>query len=271
MDQANLDKSQIPVVILCGGRGTRLKEETEIIPKPLVRIGDKPILWHIMKIYGSFGFSKFILPLGYKGEKIKEYFHNYAIFQSDFTINLSSSYEGKINFHNSHLENWQVSVVDTGLDVMTGARVKKIEKFIDNDIFMLTYGDGLADINLDELLSFHLRQGRLATVTGVRPPARFGGLVIKEDKVIDFREKNQIDAGHINGGFFVFNKSVFKFFQEGESLNLESDVLPQIAESGQLSVFRHDSYWQCMDTMRDVEFLNKEWGEGKAPWKIWPN
>lgn len=265
----NIDKSRIPVVILCGGRGTRLKEETEVVPKPLVKVGDRPILWHIMKIYRSFGLDRFILPVGYKGEKIKEYFHNYPILQSDFTINLTSSQENKIIFHNPNLENWLVTVVDTGLDVMTGARVKKIEKFIDNDIFMLTYGDGVANVNLDELLSFHLQQGKMVTVTGVRLPTRFGELVIDKDTVTNFREKIPIQTSYINGGFFVMNKEVLKLFPEQESLSLESDILPKLAESGQLAVFRHDGYWQCMDTLRDLEFLNKEWEGGKAPWKMW--
>lgn len=266
---SNIDKSQIPVVILCGGRGTRLKEETEVIPKPLVKIGEYPILWHIMKIYQFFGFTKFILPVGYKGEKIKEYFYNYPILHSDFTIDLDSSKEKKIIFHDSHLENWQVTIVDTGLDAGTGARVKRVEKFIKNPLFMLTYGDGVANVKLDDLVSFHLRQGKTVTVTGVKPPARFGSLRVDGDRVIGFKEKPQVEVGYINGGFFVMKKDIFELLSDKEPLSLESDVLPKIAQKEQLAIFRHDGYWQCMDTLRDVEFLNEEWESGRAPWKIW--
>lgn len=266
-----IDKSQIPVVILCGGKGTRLKEETEVIPKPLVKIGGKPILWHIMKIYRAFGFTKFILPVGYKGEMIKEYFLNYPALQSDFTINLAGFQERKTIFHNpDNIEDWEVTIIDTGLDSLTGARVKKAEKFIKNKLFMLTYGDGVANVNLDALLDFHLNQGKPATVTGVRLPSRFGELVIEADKATNFLEKTSIKTSYINGGFFVMDKDIFEFFSDQKNLNLESELLPKIAKNGQLSVFRHEGYWQCMDTLRDVEYLNKEWESGEAPWKIWP-
>lgn len=247
MENENIDKSQIPVVILCGGKGTRLKEETEVIPKPLVKVGGKPILWHIMKIYRAYGFTKFILPVGYKGKKIKEYFHN----------------------DNPNLDDWQVTVVDTGLDTMTGARLKKIEKFITTPLFMLTYGDGVANVNLDELLSLHLNQGKLVTVTGVRPPARFGELEIDGVGVVSFQEKPQTKTGYINGGFFVMKKDIFKLLPDEETLSLEGGVLPKIAKQGEVVAFRHDGYWQCMDTLRDVEFLNEEWEGGRAFWKIW--
>lgn len=264
-----INKNQIPVVILCGGKGTRLKEETEVIPKPLVKIGEKPVLWHIMKIYETYGFTRFILPVGYKGEKIKEYFYNYPIFQSDFTIKLRDFSKKEVAMHNSNIDDLEVTIVDTGLDSMTGARLKKIEKFIDGDLFMLTYGDGVSNINLDQLLACHLKNNKMVTVTGVRPPARFGELVLDGDRVVSFQEKPQIATGHINGGFFVMKKDVFSLLPEKDDLSLEGDVLPQIAQKGELAVFRHDGYWQCMDTLRDVEFLNEEWQKGKASWKIW--
>lgn len=264
-----INKNQIPVVILCGGRGTRLKEETEVIPKPLVKIGEMPILWHIMKIYKTYGFARFILPVGYKGEKIKEFFYNYPIFQSDFTIKLCDFSKKEITMHNPKIDDWQVTIVDTGLESMTGTRLKKIEKFIDNDLFMLTYGDGVSNINLDQLLAYHLEKGKIATVTGVRPPARFGELSLDGDRVASFQEKPQIATGYINGGFFVMKKDIFNFLSEKDDLSLEGDVLPRVAEKGELAAFRHDGYWQCMDTLRDVEFLNEEWQKGRAPWKTW--
>ena len=265
-----INKNQIPVVILCGGRGTRLKEETEVIPKPLVKIGDKPILWHIMKIFKTYGFTNFILPVGYKGEKIKEYFANYSVLQNDFTIQLGDFSKKEINLHNPNVDDWQVTIVDTGLETMTGARLQKVEKFINNDLFLLTYGDGVSNVNLDKLLNYHLEKGTIATVTGVRPPARFGELSIEDGNVVSFREKPQTASGYINGGFFVMKKDILKLLPEKDDLSLEGDVLPQIAEKKELAVFCHDDYWQCMDTLRDVEFLNEEWQKGKALWKIWP-
>jgi glucose-1-phosphate cytidylyltransferase len=266
----NIDKSKIPVVIFCGGRGTRLKEETEIIPKPLVKIGEKPILWHIMKIYRNYGFNRFILPVGYKGEKIKEYFYHYPVLQSDFTVKIDNSKERKIIFHNPGVEDWQVTVVDTGLDVMTGARLKRVEKFIDNELFALTYGDGVANINLDKLLALHLSNARLATVAGVRPLAKFGELRIKAKGTADFCEKPQIKSGgYVNGGFFMLNQKILKFLNNDETLSFEGDVLPKIAQKRQLGVFRHNGYWQCMDTLRDFEILNQIWKTGKAPWQTW--
>ena len=266
----NINKSKIPVVIFCGGRGTRLKEETEIIPKPLVKIGEKPILWHIMKIYRNYGFNRFILPVGYKGEKIKEYFYHYPILQSDFTVKIDNSKERKITFHNPGVEDWQVTVVDTGLDVMTGARLKRVEKFIDNELFALTYGDGVADINLDKLLASHLSHPRLATVAGVRPLAKFGELRIKAKGTADFCEKPRIKSnGYVNGGFFMLNQEILKFLNNEEALSFEGDILPKIAQKRQLGVFRHNGYWQCMDTLRDFEILNQIWKTGKAPWQTW--
>lgn len=263
-----IDKNKIPVVILCGGKGTRLKEETEFIPKPLVKIGGKPILWHIMKIYSFYGFNNFILPVGYKGEKIKEYFYNYPVLQNNFTIRLGSP-AGEIFFHNPLRDDWQVSVIDTGLEAMTGDRLKRVEKFISSEVFMLTYGDGVANVNLDNLLKFHLKNKKLATVTAVRPPARFGEITVKSKNALSFREKPQTMNGYINGGFFVFNKKALNLLDGKEPLSLEADVLPELARKKELGVFCHNDYWHCMDMLRDAEVLNKEWESGKAGWKIW--
>lgn len=243
-----VNKNEIPVVILCGGKGTRLREKTQIIPKPLVKIGAKPILWHIMKIYSAYGFNNFILPIGYKGEIIKEYFYKYQ---------------------NLPRKKWSITIVDTGQEAMTGARIKRIEKFINNDIFMLTYGDGVAGIDLNRLLSHHLRYNKIATVTAVRPPARFGELLIKSGVATGFHEKPQTSHSYINGGFFVLNKKIFKFLDNRENLSFEYDVLEKLAKDKELAAFCHNGYWQCMDTLRDVETLNKEWQGGSAPWKTW--
>ncbi|MDD5005712.1 MAG: glucose-1-phosphate cytidylyltransferase [Candidatus Omnitrophica bacterium] len=256
------------VVILCGGRGTRLKEETEFKPKPMVEIGGKPILWHIMKIYSSYGFNDFVLCLGYKGEMIKEYFLNYEAMNNDFTIRLDE--KDRIKFHSKHPEtNWKIALVDTGLNSNTGARIKRIEKYIDGDLFMMTYGDGVANINIKDLFSFHKSQKRLSTVTGVHPSSRFGELIIKGKRVIKFSEKPRTSQGFINGGFFVFNRKVFKYLNNKEGCDLERDVLEKIAAKGQLSVYIHEGFWQCMDTQRELDLLTNLWAESKAPWKVW--
>jgi len=262
-----LDKGKIPVVIFCGGKGTRLQEETNVIPKPLVKIGEKPILWHIMKIYSSYGFNNFILPVGYKGEKIKEYFHNYPFLQSDFTIKFNN--QKKIVFDNPSKENWQVTVIDTGLNTQTGARLRKIRKFIPGDLFMLTYGDGVANIDIDKLFDFHLSHGKIGTVTGVYPVPRFGELTLKNDKILKFGEKPKITNAFISGGFFVFNKKIFKYLSIMENCVFEKKPLEKLARDGQLMCYKHKGFWQCMDTIRDVGVLNQSWEEGKALWKIW--
>lgn len=264
----NIDKNKISVVILCGGKGTRLHEETTVIPKPLVKIGLKPILWHIMKIYSAYGFNNFILPIGYKGEKIKEYFTQYHILNSDFTVAINNN-SVDIKFENKTKEKWKVTIIDTGIEAQSGARIKRIEKFILGDTFMVTYGDGVADININQLLAFHFKQKRIGTVSGVRPPVRFGNLIAKGNIVEEFKGKIQVKSTYIDGGFFVFNKRIFKYFKSGDSLSLEKDVLPLITVKKQLSVFKHDGYWQCMDTIRDVEFLEAEWKTGQAKWKVW--
>ncbi|MEW6001033.1 MAG: glucose-1-phosphate cytidylyltransferase [Nitrospirota bacterium] len=257
----------MPVVILAGGLGTRLREQTEFIPKPMVPIGTRPILWHIMKIYSHYGFKDFIICLGYRGEIIKEYFFHYRIKNSDFTINLGDHED--IQIHNLHREDWSVTLADTGLKAMTGARIKRIEKYIDTSDFLLTYGDGVANINIKKLLQFHLSHGKLATITGVKPPSRFGELITKGGRVIEFSEKPQVGSGIINGGFFVFNKGVFTYLSEDDQCILEREPLERLAKEGQLIVYQHGGFWQCMDTLRDMNLLNEYWESGRAPWKIW--
>jgi len=266
--KGSVKKIDIPVVILCGGRGTRLKEETEIIPKPLVKIGGYPVLWHIMKIYRAYGFYNFILPIGYKGEKIKEYFLNYASLQSDFTVDFTRRHR-HIAYHAPVHEDWKVTIVDTGLTADTGARIKRIEPYIKHKTFLLTYGDGVANVDLRTVLDFHTKNNTIATITGVHPPARFGEVMFPHKGPVTFKEKPRVADTYINGGFFVLKKTIFKFFNDDEKLSFEKDVLPRVAGVNQLSVFKHDGYWQCMDTLRDVEFLNEEWSSSRAQWKIW--
>jgi glucose-1-phosphate cytidylyltransferase len=255
------------VVILCGGLGTRIKEETEYRPKPMVEIGGKPILWHIMKIYAHYGFKDFVLCLGYKGEMIKNYFCNYEILNNDFTVELGN--HNHIEIYNNHKERgWRVTLADTGETALKGSRIKKIEKYIDNDLFMLTYGDGVANINIQELLSFHKSHGRIGTVTGVRPPSRFGEMAIKGNRVISFIEKPQVSKGLINGGFFVLNRKIFNYLSEDDNCDFEMGPLEQLANNGELMEYEHKGEWACMDTYRDMEYLNKLWQTGKAFWKI---
>jgi len=256
------------VVILCGGRGTRLKEETEFRPKPLVRIGNKPVLWHIMKIYAHYGFKDFILCLGYKGDMIKEYFLNYGIMNSDFTIQLGN--RNNIQFHSNHQEeDWSVTLADTGEKAETGARIKRIEKYIDSDLFMVTYGDGVANLNIKELLKFHKAHRKIGTMTGVHPSSRFGELVIKDNRVVEFNEKPQVKEGLINGGFFVFNKEFFNYLKEDDNCYLERQPLEKLAKEGELMVYPLDGFWQCVDTYRELEVLNNLWKFPNPPWKVW--
>jgi glucose-1-phosphate cytidylyltransferase len=254
----------IPVVILAGGLGTRLREETVVRPKPMVEIGSRPILWHIMKLYGHYGFRKFIVPVGYKGEMIKDYFLNYRNHQSDFTISLAT---GEITHHVNGAEDWEVTVADTGASTATGGRIKRVSPLIDGR-FMATYGDGVADIDIGRLLAFHEAHGRLATVTAVRPPARFGTLELDGASVRSFSEKPQAGAGWINGGFFVFDPGVLDYI-EGDDTLLEREPLERLATNGQLMAYMHEGYWEPMDTQRDLEHLNRQWQDGSAPWKVW--
>ena len=251
-------------VILCGGLGTRLSEETQIKPKPMVEIGGRPILWHVMKIYEKYNFCDFVLALGYKGEFIKDYFMHYHARMSDFSVNLKT---GKIDFTNPTAEDWNISLIDTGSSTMTGGRLLRLKPILEKSgTFMLTYGDGVSNVNIKELLEFHKSHGKLATVTSVRPPARFGGMLIgDEGRVLNFKEKPQAGEGWINGGFFVFEQGIFDYL-ENDSTILEQFPLENLTKNGQLMAYEHDGYWQCMDTVRDRDALQELWSSGKAPW-----
>ncbi len=256
------------VIILCGGKGTRHREETEFRPKPMVEIAGRPILWHIMKIYSYYGFNDFILCVGYKGEIIKEYFLNYEAMNNDFTIKLDR--RSQIDFHSNHSESdWTVTIANTGEDAMTGARIKRVEKYIDTDEFMLTYGDGLADIVVKKLVEFHHSQGKIGTVTGVHPVSRFGEIVFSDGEVKKFSEKPQASGGHISGGFFVFKRDVFKYLSSDDDCVLEKEPLEQLAHKGNLGMYFHAGFWHCMDTYRDYLFLKDLWQKREAPWKVW--
>ena len=256
------------VVILCGGQGTRLREETEYRPKPMVQIGDRPLLWHIMKSFARFGHNQFILCLGYKGEMIREYFLNYEAMQSDCTVTLGR--EARVTQHGGHEEDgWEITLANTGLNALTGARVKRVQKYVGNEPFFLTYGDGVADVNLDALLAFHKRSARIGTVTGVRAPGRFGELTIEGEQVASFVEKPVISGGLINGGFFVFQPEIFDYIDADESCILEREPLERLAERGELCVHKPDGFWQCIDTYRDFTLVNDLWAKGEAPWKTW--
>jgi len=254
-----------PVVILAGGLGTRLTEETGTKPKPMVEIGGRPILWHIMKHYAHHGHREFYVALGYKGEVIKRFFHEYHAFSGDMTVSLRT---GETTYQNREVEDWTVHLVETGPETMTGGRVKRLEKKLAGRRFMVTYGDGVADVDVKKLLAFHQKHGKTATVTAVRPPARFGGLVFEGDLVSEFTEKPQIGEGWINGGFMVFEPSVFSHMKDDKTI-LEADTLEELARQGQLGAYRHDRYWQCMDTLRDLRSLQSLWDSGKAPWRVW--
>lgn len=253
------------VVILAGGLGTRLSEETVVKPKPMVEIGGKPILWHIMNIYSSHGFNEFVIALGYKGEVIKEYFLNYYNHNSDLTIFLKT---GEVKASKNCYRDWIVHLIDTGLDSMTGGRLHRLKEKLQDETFMLTYGDGVSNIDINKLLEFHKSHGKIATVTAVRPSARFGGMKFNGDRVIEFTEKPQTGEGWINGGFFVFEPKVFDYLH-GDDAILEREPLENLAKDGQLIAYKHEGFWQCMDTMRDKQLLEKLWESGKAPWKIW--
>lgn len=255
------------VVILCGGQGMRLREETEVKPKPMVSIGGMPILWHIMKTYAQYGFNDFVLCLGYKGEVIKEFFYNYEMLTNDFTIELGSK---NIEIHPRHSEKgWKVTLVDTGANAMTGARVKRIEKFVDDDFFMLTYGDGVIDLDIKALLEYHKSHGKVGTVTGVCPPSRYGELQIQDEHVLSFDEKPEDTTSSISGGYFVLNKQIFNYLNAEDGCVFEREALHKLAGDGELKVFGHDGFWQCMDTYRDYVYLQELWNKGEAPWKKW--
>jgi glucose-1-phosphate cytidylyltransferase len=264
-NQAQATNLAPKVVILAGGLGTRLAEETEIKPKPMVEVGGRPILWHIMKHYTSHGFREFFIALGYKGEIIKRYFLDYYDLSGSMTIEMAS---GRVDKRVKASEDWVVHLEDTGQETQTGGRVKRLEAYLKDSTFMVTYGDGVCDIDLQGLLRFHRSHGLIATVTAVRPPSRFGGIVFEGDMVTEFTEKPQIGEGWINGGFMVFEPAVFDYL-EGDASVLETDALERLAADRQLAAYRHGQFWQCMDTLRDKRLLENLWHEGRAPWKVW--
>jgi glucose-1-phosphate cytidylyltransferase len=254
------------VAILAGGFGTRLAEETEIRPKPMVEIGGKPILWHIMKIYSHYGFNDFVILLGYKGYYIKEYFANYFLHQSDITIDLSS---GKMEILNNSSEPWRVTLLDTGINTMTGGRIKRARHVLGNETFMLTYGDGVGDVNIQELLKFHKAHGKSLTITSAQPEGRFGSLVIGDhDKVLAFQEKPKGDGAWVNAGFFVCEPKIFEYIENDETI-FEKEPLENLTKDGEVFAYKHYGFWKPMDTLRDKLELQRLWDSGKAPWKIW--
>ena len=251
------------VIILAGGFGTRLSEYTESLPKPMIRIGGKPILWHIMKTFADFGHIDFYVALGYKAELIKEYFLHYRTLNADFTVDLGT---GIVNSHHLDEVDWNVTLVDTGLHSMTGGRVKRMKRYINNETCLLTYGDGLSDIDLDQLITFHKSHGKMVTVTAVHPGARFGELEMKGEQVTSFQEKPQTGQGWINGGYFVIEPEFFDLIQDDKTI-LERGPLERVSQSGELMAFQHQGFWHCMDTKRDLDNLEEFWNSGKAPWK----
>ncbi len=253
-------------VILAGGFGTRISEESHLKPKPMIEIGDKPILWHIMKMYSRYGINEFIICAGYKQHVIKEYFSNYALYNSDVTFDFQN---GVTEVRSNSSEPWIVTVADTGLNTMTGGRIKRIQKYVDDETFCLTYGDGVSDVPLDKVVEFHRSTGKIATMTAVRPEGRFGTLDMSGNDVRAFREKSKNDTGWINGGFMVLDSGVFDYLDGGDPVVFEQEPLTRLTEDGQLNAYKHDGFWQCMDTLRDKEKLQKLWESGNAPWKSW--
>lgn len=258
--------NKMKVVILAGGFGTRISEESHLKPKPMIEIGEKPILWHIMKIYSHYGFNEFIICLGYKAYAIKEFFSDYYLHTSDVTLDFS---ESKMTVHNSYSEPWKVTLVDTGLNTMTGGRIKRVKEYIDDEPFLLTYGDGVCDVNLKKLLDFHKKNNNLATMTAIHLDQRFGVLDIDDKNTIfSFNEKSKEDGGWINGGFMVLEPEVLNYIKDDKTV-FEKDPLEKLASEGNLKAFKHDGFWQCMDTKRDKDSLEYLWNNKKAPWHIW--
>ncbi len=255
----------VKVILLAGGFGTRLKEETEFRPKPMVHIANKPIIWHIMKNYSHYGYNEFIIAGGYKIEMIKEYFLNYYNMNNDFTVDLSNN---KITLITKGLDPFKVTVVDTGINTMTGGRIKRLQKLIGNERFMVTYGDGVGDVNIKELMEFHIKNKKIGTVTGVRPSSRWGELDIDGNTVTNFQEKPQVKNAFINGGFFVFEPEVLDYIKD-DSIMLEREPLVKLAEDKELAIYKHKGFWKAMDTFKDMETLQKLWDNGEAKWKIW--
>jgi glucose-1-phosphate cytidylyltransferase len=253
------------VALLAGGLGTRLAEETDRVPKPMVEIGGKPMLWHIMQLYAHYGHNDFLVACGYKGEVIKEYFNNFVVHNNDYIVNLQ---DGSRELLNKGSINWRVGVIDTGQETMTGGRLLRLRPWLDDDCFMLTYGDGLGDIDIKALVEFHKAHGRLATVTAVRPPSRFGALQIENNAVRQFSEKPQTREGWINGGFFVFEPEIFGYLEDDKTI-LERNPMEQLAADGQIYAFQHEGFWQPMDTLREKRLLESLWQDNTAPWKVW--
>lgn len=252
-------------VILAGGLGTRISEETSVRPKPMVEIGGRPILWHIMKIYSAHDVNDFIVCLGYKGYVIKEYFANYFLHMSNVTFDMA---ENKMEVHQQNVEPWKVTLVDTGEETMTGGRLKRVRSYLGTETFCMTYGDGVADVDIGKLIAFHRKQGTLATVTAVQPPGRFGALNMEKQKIVGFEEKPQGDRSWINGGYFVLAPQIFDYI-DGDETSWESGPMERLAREGKLSAYLHRGFWHCMDTMRDKSYLEEVWGAGRAPWKVW--
>jgi glucose-1-phosphate cytidylyltransferase len=255
------------VVLLAGGFGTRLSEETDVRPKPMLEIGGKPILWHIMKIYSSYGFNEFVVLLGYKGYYIKEYFTNYFLHQADVTIDLKNN---NMSVHNNSSEPWKITLLETGLHAMTGGRIKKAQEFIGDSQFMMTYGDGVSDINIKELVNFHKSHGRAMTLSSVQPDGRFGALNISnKNRIKEFKEKPKGDGNWINAGFCVCEPEVFDYIDSNENIVFEQEPLQNLAKDGQLYTYKHNGFWKPMDSLKDKRDLNKLWDDGEAPWKVW--
>lgn len=254
------------VVLLAGGYGTRISEESHLKPKPMIEIGDKPILWHIMKQYSYYGFNDFVICCGYKQHVVKEWFADYYLYNCDVTFDFADN--NCMTVHNSVAEPWKVTLVDTGMDTMTGGRVKRIQKYIGKEPFMMTYGDGVSDINISDLLSFHKSHGKMATLTAVNMEQRFGVLAIEGDTITSFREKSLDDGNRINAGYMVLQPEIFDYI-DGDKTVFEKDPLEKIASLGQLVAYKHDGYWQCMDTKREKDKLDELWDGGQAPWKVW--
>ncbi|MCM1144034.1 MAG: glucose-1-phosphate cytidylyltransferase [Blautia sp.] len=256
------------VVILAGGFGTRISEESHLRPKPMIEIGNMPILWHIMKLYSHYGFNDFIICAGYKQYVIKEYFSNYFLHKSDITFDFTTGHNDMI-IHDNIVEPWKVTVVDTGLTTMTGGRIKRIGKYLNNEAFMVTYGDGVSDVDISQLVDFHKKHNKIMTLTGIQPEGRFGVMdFVGDDIVAAFREKNKADSGWINGGFIVCQPEVLDYI-EGDDTSFEQEPMERLAKEGQLACYRHHGFWQCMDTLRDKDKLEKLWAEDTAPWKVW--
>jgi glucose-1-phosphate cytidylyltransferase len=254
------------VIILAGGRGTRIAEESTTRPKPMVEIGGRPLLWHVMSIYAAHGYTDFLVACGYKGEVIKEYFHNFIVHNSDYVIDLKS---GTIEYVSPARLDWRIGVIDTGMDTMTGGRIRRLQPLIKGSTFMATYGDGVGNVDIGALVRFHRSHGRLATVTAVRPPSRFGGLLLDGDRVREFSEKPQTGEGWINGGFFVFEREVFDYLPDDDTI-LEREPLERLSQAGELMAYRHCGFWQPMDTLREKQLLEALWQSGNPPWKMWP-